>query len=72
VGFARYNNTIYTYQPMGATTDGQIQINGGVAKQVSPRWDVSVDYSYSQFYALGGEYNPKTFGVGLIYHFVKR
>ena len=72
VGFARYNNTIYTYQPMGATTDGQIQVNMGVAKKVSPRWDVSVDYSYSQYYALGGEYNPKTFSAGVIYHFVKR
>jgi hypothetical protein len=72
VGFARYNNAIYTYQPMGATTDGQIQINMGVAKKVSPRWDISVDYSYSQYYALGGEYNPKTFSAGMIYHFVKR
>jgi len=72
VGFARYNNTIYTYQPMGATTDSQIQINGGVAKRVSPRWDISADFSYSQYYALGGEYNPKSFGVGAIYHFVKR
>jgi len=72
VGFARYNNSIYAYQPMGATTDSQIQVNGGVAKKLSPHWDASVDYSYSQYYALGGEYNPKTFSVGAIYHFVKR
>jgi opacity protein-like surface antigen len=44
----------------------------GVAKQVSSRWDISVDYSYSQYYALGGEYNPKTFSVGAVFHFVKR
>jgi opacity protein-like surface antigen len=72
VGFARYNNSIYTYEPMGSTTDGQIQVNGGVAKKVSPRWDISADYSYSQYYALGGEYNPKSFSVGAIFHFVKR
>jgi hypothetical protein len=72
VGFARYNNSIYTYQPMGPTTDGQMQINGGIAKRVSPRWDVDLNYSYSQFYALGGEYNPKEIGAGVIYHFVKR
>jgi len=72
VGFARYNNSIYKYEPMGSTTDGQIQINMGVAKKVSPRWDISADYSYSQYYALGGEYNPKTFGVGAVFHFVKR
>jgi len=57
---------------MVPTTDSQIQINGGLAKRVSPRWDISVDYSYSQYYALGGQYNPKTFSVGAIYHFVKR
>jgi len=72
VGFARYYNGLYTYEPKGSTTDGQIQVNMGVAKQVSPRWDVVVDYSYSQYYALGGEYNPKTFSAGMIYHFVKR
>jgi opacity protein-like surface antigen len=71
VGFARYNTTIYPAQN-GATTDSQIQINVGVAKQVSSRWDISVDYSYSQYYALGGEYNPKTFSVGAVFHFVKR
>jgi len=71
VGFARYNNTIYTNQ-LGATTDGQIQVNMGVAKKVSPRWDVAVDYSYSQYYALGGQYNPKSFSIGAIFHFVKR
>lgn len=71
VGFARYNTTIYPAQN-GATTDSQIQVNVGVAKQVSPRWDISADYSYSQYYALGGEYNPKTFSVGAVFHFVKR
>ena len=71
VGFARYNTTTHQYQ-LGATTDSQIQINGGVAKRVSSRWDISADYSYSQYYALGGEYNPKTFSVGAVFHFVKR
>jgi len=71
VGFARYNNTYFPGQ-IGATTDGQIQVNAGLAKKVSSRWDISADYSYSQYYALGGQYNPKTFGVGAIFHFVKR
>jgi hypothetical protein len=72
VGFARYYNGLYPYEPKGPTTDSQIQINGGIAKKVSPRWDIAADYSYSQYYALGGEYNPKTFSLGAIYHFVKR
>lgn len=71
VGFARYNTT-YVANQIGATTDSQIQINAGLAKRVTPRWDISADYSYSQYYALGGEYNPKTFSVGAVFHFVKR
>jgi len=71
VGFARYN-TNYVKNQIGATTDSQIQINGGLAKRVTPRWDVTADYSYSQYFALGGEYNPKTFSVGAMFHFVKR
>jgi hypothetical protein len=67
VGFARYNNGNGT-----GSTDGTIQVNGGVAKQVSPRWDAVADYSYSQLYYNGGEFNPKTFSLGAVYHFVKR
>ena len=70
VGFARFNST-YIYIT-GATTDSTIQINAGLAKQITPRWDASLDYSYAQYDAFGGEYNPKTFSAGVIYHFVKR
>jgi hypothetical protein len=68
LGFARYNNP----NNGGATTDSTIQVNAGVAKRVSPRWDAVADYSYSQYYALGGQYNPKTYSIGAVYHFVKR
>jgi outer membrane autotransporter protein len=67
VGFARYNDPNNT-----ASTDATLQLNAGLAKQVSSHLDVAGDYSYAQYYGLGGEYNPKTFSVGLIYHFVKR
>jgi hypothetical protein len=70
VGFARFNST-YNFIS-GKTTDAELQVNAGVAKRVSPRWDVSLDYSYAQYYADGGEYNPKTFSAGAIFHFVKR
>ena len=70
VGFARFNNNADPSQ--NATTDGTLQINGGVEKQVSPRWDVVADYSYSQYYAFGGEYNPKTYSLGAVFHFEKR
>jgi len=71
VGFARYN-TNYVAGQIGSTTDSQIQVNPGISKRVSPRWDISAQYSYSQYYALGGAYNPKTFSVGAVLHFVKR
>jgi hypothetical protein len=70
-GFSRYNSTFVPNQT-GATTDAQLQVNGGVAKKVSPHWDVYADYSYSQYYAFGGALNPKSFGAGAIFHFVKR
>jgi len=68
VGFARYNNPNHG----GATTDSTIQANAGVTKRVSPRWDIAAEYSYSQYYALGGQYNPKTYSIGAVYHFVRR
>lgn len=71
IGFARYNN-INNPQIKVATTDSTIQMNGGIAKKVSPRWDVVGEYSYAQYYAGGGEYNPKTYSFGAVYHFVKR
>jgi len=68
VGFARYNKVNYA----SATSDSTIQANAGVGKRISPRFDLVADYSYSQYYALGGQFNPKTFSVGTIFHFVKR
>ena len=68
VGFARYNNPAEG----NPTTDSTIQINAGVAKRISSHWDLSLDYSYAQYYALGGEYNPKTYSFGTVFHFKKR
>ncbi len=67
VGFARYDSA-----PTGASTDSTIQLNAGLAKQLSAHIDAVADYSYSQYYGLGGQYNPKTFSIGGIYHFTKR
>jgi opacity protein-like surface antigen len=67
VGFARYDSA-----PTGATTDSTIQLNAGLAKQLTSHIDAVADYSYSQYYGLGGQYNPKTFSIGGIYHFTKR
>ncbi len=68
VGFARYDSGAVH----GSTTDATIQINGGVAKRLTPRFDAVADFSYAQYYGLGGQYNPKTYSVGGIFHFTKR
>ncbi len=68
VGFARYNDPTN----FGATTDSTFQANAGLGKQLTPHFDIVADYSYSQYYALGGEFNPKTFSIGTIFHFAKR
>jgi hypothetical protein len=69
VGFARVQNTADSAHP---STDSTIQINGGVMKRITPHVDLVGEFSYSQLYAFGGEYNPKTFSVGGIYHFSRR
>lgn len=72
VGFARYYNNGFPQDVPGSTTDSLIQTNGGVARRISPHFDAVMDFSYEQYYAMGGEYNPKTASVGVIYHLNKR
>jgi len=73
VGFDRFvNNDPYCTCNTTGTTDSAIQINGGIAKQVSSHFDVNAEFGYSQFYAFGGQFNPKTVSIGAIYHFKGR
>jgi hypothetical protein len=69
VGFARLQNPLDQPQP---STDSTIQINGGVSKRIASHVDLIAQVGYSQCYAFGGEYNPKNFALGAIYHFGKR
>jgi hypothetical protein len=72
-GFARIHNANdYSVPAEVATTDATIQINGGVMKKLTPHLDVIADYSYAQYYAFGGEFNPKTVSAGVAYYFAKR
>lgn len=66
VGFARYNNGLNTVA--SSSTDSEIQINGGVDRPVARLCDWRVfEYSYAQYYGLGGQYNPKTFSTGIVF-----
>jgi hypothetical protein len=67
VGFARYDNGLN--QVASSSTDAQIQINGGVDRPIARLFDWRVfDYSYEQYYGLSGQYNPKTFSTGIVFH----
>lgn len=76
IGFARFSGNASTaiYNGTGGnhTTDATLQVNVGLTKKLSPHMDIVGDYSYAQYYAYGGQYNPKTFSIGAVYHFVKR
>jgi hypothetical protein len=70
VGFARYRAS--TKPGAENTTDDQWQTNAGVAKHMTPRFDLVAEYSYSHYGADIGEYSPKSFSIGTVFHFTKR
>ena len=71
VGFARYNNG--QNLPASSSTDSQIQLNSGLDRQITPRFDWRIlEFGYEQYYGLGGEYNPKSFSTGVVLHLQKR
>lgn len=68
-GLARLNHSA---DFSSATTDAQIQIIGGLMKKLTPHFDATASFAYSQFYAFNGEYNPKYFSAGVVYYFSRR
>ncbi len=52
-----------------STTDETLQGNVDIGKKLSKRWDLTLDYSYAQYGANFGGFSPKTFGIGLMFHF---
>jgi len=72
VGFARLYSSGANTGFSGSTTDAELEINAGVARRIGPRLDIVADYSYAQYYALGGQYNPKTVSIGAIFHLSRR
>jgi len=74
VGFARFHGNAQSvyYNGTSQTTDSTIQLNGGLTKRLTPRFDAFGEFSYAEYFAYGGQYNPKTFSVGAVFHFTKR
>jgi hypothetical protein len=68
VGFGRYNDPNHA-----ASTDAQMEVNCGLDWKRPGRIDWRVfEYGYQQYYGNGGEFNPKTFSTGLVFHLGKR
>ena len=70
IGFQRYNNGLG--QANSATTDDEFQVNLGVDRAVTKRFDARLEFGYEEYFALGGQFNPKIFSGGLVYHLTRR
>jgi hypothetical protein len=71
VGFARYNSGLG--QPTSSTTDSQVDGVFGLDLRLTQRFDYRVfEFDYKRYSALGGEFNPKVFSTGVVFHFGKR
>jgi len=71
VGFGRYNNGLNA--AASSSTDSQIEMNFGLDRRISERFDWRlIEFGYEQYYGLGGVYNPKTYSTGVVMHIGKR
>lgn len=66
VGFARFDNGVPNNRLV--TTDNTFQVGVGATRHIRGRFDGVVDFSYAQYGAENGQYNPHTFGAGILFH----
>ena len=71
VGFGRYNDGLGHNN--SGTSDGLLEVNAGFDRKIAQQFDLRIfEFGYAQYYALGGQFNPKTFSTGVVYHIGKR
>ncbi len=71
VGFARYNDGLGNKN--SGTTDNQVDAAFGLDYRLTRLIDYRVaEFDYKRYAALGGEFNPKVFSTGIVYHIGKR
>lgn len=71
VGFARYNDGRGNRN--SGTTDTQIDGIFGLDLRLTRRLDYRVfEFDYKRYSADGGEFNPKVFSTGVVFHIGKR
>jgi outer membrane protein with beta-barrel domain len=68
MGFARYNNNNPAIP--NATTDSEVELNAGVDYAIKKHFDWRVfEYSWAKYLADSGEFNPRTYSTGVVFHF---
>jgi len=68
MGFARYNNNAAVSPE--STTDSEVELNAGVDFTIVKHIDWRVfEYSWAKYLADSGEFNPRTYSTGVVYHF---
>ena len=71
VGFGRYNDGLGNRN--SGTSDGLLEVNAGFDRKLKGKFDLRIfEFGYAQYYALGGQFNPKTFSSGVVYHLGSR
>lgn len=66
VGFARFTKGVPVNNLV--TTDNTFQVGVGAARHIRGHFDAIVDYSYAQYGAENGQYNPHTYSAGILFH----
>ena len=67
IGFARYNNGGNIAG--SANTDSEIELNAGLDYKVTKHFDWRVvDYSYGKYFGFGGNFNPREYSTGVVFH----
>jgi hypothetical protein len=66
VGFARFHKGVPVNDLV--TTDNTFQVGVGATRHIRGRFDGVVDFSYAQYGAENGQYNPHTFSAGILFH----
>lgn len=65
-GFARYSDGLGN--PGSAYTNSQIQLNAGVDRRVTKRFDWRIfDFSYTRFQTVSEQFHPTTFSTGIVF-----
>jgi hypothetical protein len=66
LGFARYNDGLGT--PSSAYTNSEIQLNAGVDRRMTKRFDWRVfDFGYTRFQTVSAQFHPTTYSTGIVF-----